>query len=129
MAKAKYTYQSYDYSFLNHEPKIPCFQKVYAKIIGYDLATVEPMNAPTGQLFYFDPIMTTDSTTTNENITQRIAEASNEIERRSSRCKANYMVTEAAHQALWENLIEEGGLKEQVIEQQIILEQLIFIKD
>lgn len=93
MAKAKYTYQSYDYSFLNHEPKIPCFQKVYAKTIGYDLATVEPMNAPTGQLFYFDPIMTTDSTTTNENITQRIAEASNEIERRSSRCKANYMVT------------------------------------
>ena len=93
MAKGKYTYQSYDYSFLHHGPKISCFQKVYAKTIGYDLTTVEPLNAPTGQLFYFDPIMTTDSTTTNEGITQRITEASNEIERRSSRGRANYMVT------------------------------------
>lgn len=93
MAKGKYTYQSYDYSFLHHGLKIPCFQKVYAKTIGYDLTTVKPMNAPTGQLFYFDPIMATDSTTTNENIAQRIAEVSNEIERRSSRRGANYMVT------------------------------------
>ena len=93
MAKVKYTYQSYDYSFLHNGPKIPCFQKVYAKTIGHDLVTVEPINAPTGQLFYFDPIMTTDSTTTNENVAQRITEASNEIERRSSRGRANYMVT------------------------------------
>jgi len=93
MAKGKYTYQSYDYSFLQQGPKIPFFQKVCAKTIGYDLATVKPMNAPTGQLFYFDPIMTTDSTTTNENVTQRITEASNEIERRSSIGRANYMVT------------------------------------
>ena len=93
MAKVKYTYQSYDYSFLYSGPKIPFFQKVYAKTIGYDLVAVKPMNAPNGQLFYFDPIMTTDSTTTNENVTQRITEASNEIERRSSRGRANYMVT------------------------------------
>ena len=37
--------------------------------------------------------MTTDSTTTNENVAQRIREVSNEIERRSSRGRANYMVT------------------------------------
>lgn len=96
MAKVKYTYQSYDYTFLYTGSKLPLFQKVFAKTIGYDLVTVKPMNEPTGQLFYFDPIMTTDVPQTNESINQRILEASNEIARRSSTHTSNYTITSAS---------------------------------
>lgn len=56
MAKIKFVYQSYDYSFL--KPKdpwyIPICRKVFAKTIGNDMVTVKSMDLPSGKLFYFD---------------------------------------------------------------------------
>jgi hypothetical protein len=58
MAKAKYTYQSYDYSFLIDSGKEGGFfglaKKVAAKTIGFELVTETPMNEPTGQLYWYD---------------------------------------------------------------------------
>lgn len=94
MAKGKFKYQSYDYSFL--EPKdswyLSAAKRICAKTIGYDITTTQTMNEPSGQLYWVAPTFTT-ATTINDNITQRITEVSNEIERRSSRGRANYMVT------------------------------------
>jgi len=95
MNKRKYTYQSYDYTFLYTGSKLPLFQKAFAKTIGFDLATVQPMNEPRGMLYFIDPIMTTDEPQTNESINQRILEASNEIARRSSTHTSNYVITSA----------------------------------
>ena len=66
-SNGKFTYTRYDYSFLKpkqswFEAKVlPIAEKVYAKTIGADLTTVQPMNEPVGQLFWFDPIITTDT--------------------------------------------------------------------
>lgn len=64
-SNGKYSYTSYDYSFLKpkqswFEAKVlPIAEKVYAKTIGADLTIVQPMNEPVGQLFYFEPTTTT----------------------------------------------------------------------
>lgn len=68
MSKANYTYKSYDYSFL--QPKASVWWSTYmsqavqvaAQTIGFDMATVEPMNEPVGQLFWFDSVVPTDTT-------------------------------------------------------------------
>lgn len=96
MNKRKYTYQSYDYTFLYTGSKLPLFQKVFAKTTGFVLTTVQPMNEPRGTLYFTDPIMTTDAPQTNEGINQRILEASNEIARRSSTHTSNYAITSAS---------------------------------
>lgn len=61
--KPKFTYVSYDYSFLykkedTWEILFPNFVKVAAKTIDFDLVEPRAMDEPTGQLFWFDPIMT-----------------------------------------------------------------------
>ena len=96
MNKRKYTYQSYDYTFLYTVSKQPLYKKVLNKTIGFDLATVQAMNEPRGILYYYDPIMTTDEPQTNESINQKILEASNEIARRSSAHTSNYTITSAS---------------------------------
>ena len=60
--KPKFTYVSYDYSFLHKkedtwEILFPNFVKVAAKTIGFDLVETQPMDEPSGQLFWLDPIM------------------------------------------------------------------------
>jgi hypothetical protein len=62
-SNGKFTYTRYDYSFLRPEPSFweQIAERVYAKTIGTDLTTVKPMNEPVGQLFWFDPIITTDT--------------------------------------------------------------------
>lgn len=68
MSKSKYTYQSYDYSFLDDGTNwaskwyFKFAQKVSAKTIGFDLAEVRPMDEPVGQLFWFDSVAPTDTT-------------------------------------------------------------------
>jgi len=66
MSKSKYTYQSYDYSFLCDHPTnkwyIKLAQKVVANTIGFDLDEVRPMDEPVGQLFWFDSVAPTDTT-------------------------------------------------------------------
>lgn len=87
--KPKFTYQSYDYTFLNNYIECGFWTtatgnaiKAAAQTIGFDTTTTHTMNAPIGRLFYFDVI----------NLNDRITEASNEIARRSSRGKVNYAV-------------------------------------
>lgn len=66
-SNGKFIYTRYDYSFLRPKPSfweskvLPIAERVYAKTIGADLTTVQPMNEPVGQLFWFDPIITTDT--------------------------------------------------------------------
>ena len=66
MAKVKYTYQSYDYSFLKPKDSDPWYLpnaiRVAARTIGFDMTPVEPMNEPVGQLFYFEPTITATTT-------------------------------------------------------------------
>jgi hypothetical protein len=61
--KPKFTYVSYDYSFLRKkedtwEILFPNAVKVAAKTIGFDMVETRTMDEPTGQLFWIDPIMT-----------------------------------------------------------------------
>ena len=61
--KPKFTYVSYDYSFLRKkedtwEILFPNVVKVAAKTIGFDMVETRTMDEPTGQLFWIDPIMT-----------------------------------------------------------------------
>lgn len=71
--KRKYTYQSYDYSFL--KPKyedswsitLPHALSVAARTIGFDFTEVHPMHEPVGQLYWLDATYGTndaESTTT-----------------------------------------------------------------
>ena len=107
--KPKFTYQSYDYSFL--QPKdswwcsyIPHAVEVAAQTIGFDMTTVEPMNEPVGQLFYFEPTVTATTTTdggqitatTYETLSDSITTVSNHITRSSTMGASNYAVTNAA---------------------------------
>ena len=66
MTKGKYTYQSYDYSFLKPKDSDPWYLpnaiRVAARTIGFDMTPVEPMNEPVGQLFYFEPTITATTT-------------------------------------------------------------------
>ena len=113
--KTKFIYQSYDYSFLKPkdaysrwEVYFPQGVRVAYQTIGFDMATVEPMNEPVGQLYYIDPVViatTTDdggqitATTavyepvTPENISDRIRDVSNYIANTSTRGHSNYIVT------------------------------------
>lgn len=107
-SNGKFTYTRYDYSFLRPKPSfweskvLPIAEKVYAKTIGADLTTVQPMNEPVGQLFWFDTNFTaaaepdnTVSATTNDSVSAvaaRILDASNAIAEKSSKGKANYMI-------------------------------------
>jgi len=52
--KKNFNYKRYDYSFLKKEDNVSFVKRAFAKTIGYDLATVRPMNEPVGRLFYFD---------------------------------------------------------------------------
>jgi len=86
--KPKFTYQSYDYTFLNKHIECGFWTtaagkaiSTVASTIGFDTTVVRPMNAPIGTLFYFDVIGP-----------DNVAETSNEISRRSSKGKANYAV-------------------------------------
>ena len=107
--KPKFTYQSYDYSFL--QPKdswwcsyMPHAVEVAAQTIGFDMTTVEPMNEPVGQLFYFEPTVTATTTTdggqitatTYETLSDAITTVSNHITRSSTMGASNYAVTSAA---------------------------------
>ena len=80
-SNGKFTYTRYDYSFLRPKPSwfeakvLPIAEKVYAKTIGADLTTVQPMNEPVGQLYWIDPTFTTatgvvsnDTTTVSNNV-------------------------------------------------------------
>lgn len=107
-SNGKFTYTSYDYSFLRPKPSfweskvLPIAEKVYAKTIGADLTTVQPMSEPSGQLFWLDTSFTaaaepdnTASATTNDSVSAvaaRILDASNAIAEKSSKGKANYMI-------------------------------------
>ena len=111
-SNGKYSYTSYDYSFLKPKPSwfeakvLPIAERVYAKTIGADLATVQPMSEPSGQLFWFDTSFTaaaepdntasaTTTVTTNDSVSavaSRILDASNAIAEKSSKGKANYMI-------------------------------------
>ena len=113
--KPKFTYQSYDYSFL--QPKdswwstyMPQAVQVAAQTIGFDMTTVEPMNEPVGQLFYFEPTVTATTTTdggqitattavyepiTYETLSDSITTVSNHITRSSTIGASNYAVTNA----------------------------------
>ena len=52
--KNKFNYKKYDYSFLKKKENYYPWG-VNAKItVNYDLVEAKPMDAPTGQLFYFD---------------------------------------------------------------------------
>ena len=67
--KPKFTYQSYDYSFLEKREGrfFTTAKRVFAKTIGFDLAEVQPMDEPVGQLYWmdypFETTVTTDDTT------------------------------------------------------------------
>ena len=111
-SNGKFTYTRYDYSFLRPKPSfweskvLPIAEKVYAKTIGADLTTVQPMSEPSGQLFWFDTSFTaaaepdntasaTTTATTNDSVSavaSRILDASNAIAEKSSKGKANYMI-------------------------------------
>ena len=86
-SNGKYSYTSYDYSFLKpkqswFETKVlPIAEKVYAKTIGADLTTVRPMDAPVGQLFYFEPTTTT-GVEGNGDITATVYEPTTETDYR-----------------------------------------------
>ena len=117
MSKSKYTYQSYDYSFLKPKdswwcPYMPQAVQVAAQTIGFDMTTVEPMNEPVGQLFYFEPTFTATTTDdgggqitaatavyepiTYETLSDAITTVSNHITRSSTMGASNYAVTNAA---------------------------------
>jgi hypothetical protein len=77
----KFTYTSYDYSFLRPKPSfweskvLPIVERAYAKTIGADLTTIKPMSEPSGQLFWLDTSFTaaaepdnTASATTNDSV-------------------------------------------------------------
>ena len=75
MDKKKYTYEQYDYSFLYNGKEssiIGMAKRVFARTIGFDLETVQPLDEPVGQLFWFDAIAPTDTTndTTYEHNTE-----------------------------------------------------------
>ena len=107
-SNGKFTYTRYDYSFLRPKPSfwkskvLPIAERVYAKTIGADLTTVQPMSEPSGQLFWLDTSFTaaeehdnTASATTNDSVSavaSRILDASNAIAEKSSKGKANYMI-------------------------------------
>ena len=86
----KFTYQQYDYSFL--QPKeslwesftssyLPTVRQVYAHTIANDLVEVTPMDAPVGQLFYFEPTTTT-SVEGNGDITATVYEPTTDTDYR-----------------------------------------------
>ena len=91
--KPKFIYQSYDYSFLQPKASVwwhtymPQAVQVVAQTIGFDMATVEPMNEPVGQLFYFEPTVTATT------LSDKISEVSNTIWQNSLRGNNNYIVT------------------------------------
>jgi hypothetical protein len=111
-SNGKFTYTSYDYSFLRPKPSfweskvLPIVERAYAKTIGADLTTIKPMSEPSGQLFWLDTSFTaaaepdntasaTTTATTNDSISAvatRILDASNAIAEKSSKGKANYMI-------------------------------------
>lgn len=111
-SNGKFTYTRYDYSFLRPKPSfwvskvLPIAERAYAKTIGADLTTVQPMSEPSGQLFWLDTNFTAaaepDNTasaattaTTNDSasaVAARILDASNAIAEKSSKGKANYMI-------------------------------------
>lgn len=112
-SNGKFTYTRYDYSFLKpkqswFEAKVlPIAEKVYAKTIGVDLTTVQPMSEPSGQLFWLDTSFTaaaepdntasaTTTATTNNSVSAvaaRMLDASNAIAEKSSKGNTNYIVT------------------------------------
>lgn len=65
--KRKYTYQSYDYSFLNGHLTdkwsitLPRAVSAAARTIGFELTEVHPMNEPVGQLYWIDSIDVTNN--------------------------------------------------------------------
>ncbi len=114
--KPKFTYQSYDYSFLKPKDSwwcsyMPHAVEVAAQTIGFDMTPVEPMNEPVGQLFYFEPTITATTTDdgggqitattavyepiTYETLSDAITTVSNHITRSSSMGTSNYAVTNA----------------------------------
>ena len=65
MSKPKYTYVSYNYSFLyDKNESFPKFVQIAAKTIGFDLVEAQPMAEPSGQLFYMDYFPIDDSQAT-----------------------------------------------------------------
>lgn len=112
-SRIKFTYTSYDYSFLYPEPSFweQIAERVYAKTIGAVLTTVQPMNEPVGQLYWFDTV---------EN---RINELSTHISNESSRGSANYMITNNSVA----NMLAEKKLKVGIVETEKALRKLISI--
>jgi hypothetical protein len=68
MSKPKYTYVSYDYTFLYNQNDgwgfLPTAIKVAAKTIGFDIVEATPPEPPVGQFFYMDYIPIDDSEST-----------------------------------------------------------------
>ena len=143
-SNGKFTYTRYDYSFLRPKPSfweskvLPIAEKVYAKTIGADLTTVQPMSEPSGQLFWFDTSFTaaaepdntasaTTTVTTNDSVSavaSRILDASNAIAEKSSKGNANYIVTgNHVNQVLydcyreWNNNYDYSGYRKKLREE------------
>ena len=111
-SNGNFTYTRYDYSFLRPKPSfweskvLPIAERVYAKTIGADLTTVQPMDESVGRLLWFDTSFTaaaepdntasaTTTATTNNSasaVATRILDASNAIAEKSSKGNANYMI-------------------------------------
>lgn len=114
MKKNKYVYQSYDYSFLREKNDkhhwLPKAIKAVAKTIGFDLIEAKSMNHPIGKLCWVDsyePVrdingtwtmaLTPPQTPTHirnyDDFVKAYTAASDYIDKRSRRGKANYIVT------------------------------------
>ena len=139
-SNGKFTYTIYDYSFLRPKPSfweskvLPIAERVYAKTIGADLTTVQPMSEPSGQLFWLDTSFTaaaepdnTASATRNDSVsafTTRLTDVSNAISEMSSKGNANYIVTSNhVSQALydcyreWNNNYDYSGYRKKLMEE------------
>ena len=91
---------------------MPHAVEVAAQTIGFDMATVEPMNEPVGQLFYFEPVRDINGTCTmtftspppspptyirnHDDFVKAYTTTSNYINEWSKRGRANYTVTNSS---------------------------------
>jgi len=81
MSKKKYSYKSYNYSFLNKKQANTCWWEVtfpvVAKTIGFDLIETRAMDEPLGKLFFVEPIMaddTSSSASTDKQYSKKLAD-------------------------------------------------------
>ena len=81
MSKPKYTYVSYDYTFLYNQNDswgfLPTAIKVAAKTIGFDIVEATPPEPPVGQFFYMDYIPIDDSEATTATYKSRQSGSTN----------------------------------------------------